>query len=171
METPTQTCDLVMKGGVTSGIVYPRLVTRLARRYRFVRIGGSSAGAIAAAFTAAAEYERRERAAGRAPRSDGPTGFALLDGVPEELAGGLGALFAPRRGLGHHLAALLAFVDGQGAGRYLAVARHVALGTLISSNSNPQLLSVFEVHLEYISEAGSSLLKKATNLGFFKNEL
>ena len=129
METPTQTCDLVMKGGVTSGIVYPRLVTRLARRYRFVRIGGSSAGAIAAAFTAAAEYERRERAAGRAPRSDGPTGFALLDGVPEELAGGLGALFAPRRGLGHHLAALLAFVDGQGAGRYLAVARHVAAGS------------------------------------------
>ena len=75
METPTQTCDLVMKGGVTSGIVYPRLVTRLARRYRFVRIGGSSAGAIAAAFTAAAEYERRERAAGRAPPGLGAAGL------------------------------------------------------------------------------------------------
>ena len=51
MTTPTP-CDLVMKGGVTSGIVYPRLVTRLSHRHRFVRIGGASAGAIAAAFTA-----------------------------------------------------------------------------------------------------------------------
>ena len=47
-----------MKGGITSGIVHPRAVTRLAREYRFQSIGGTSAGAIAAAITAAAEYRR-----------------------------------------------------------------------------------------------------------------
>ncbi len=54
-------CDVVMKGGITSGIVYPPLVLELARRYRFRSIGGTSAGAIAAAVTAAAEFGR-ERA-------------------------------------------------------------------------------------------------------------
>lgn len=51
-------CDLVMKGGVTSGIVYPPIVLKLAKEYRFRSIGGTSAGAIAAAVTAAAEYGR-----------------------------------------------------------------------------------------------------------------
>ena len=53
-------CDIVMKGGVTSGIVYPRAVAQLAREYRLQSIGGTSAGAIAAAVTAAAEYRRRK---------------------------------------------------------------------------------------------------------------
>ena len=52
-------CDLVMKGGVTSGIVYPSLVLKLAEHYRFASIGGTSAGAIAAALSAAAEYGRQ----------------------------------------------------------------------------------------------------------------
>jgi predicted acylesterase/phospholipase RssA len=52
-------CDLVMKGGITSGIVYPSLVITLATRYRFASIGGTSAGAIAGALTAAAEYGRQ----------------------------------------------------------------------------------------------------------------
>lgn len=47
-------CDLVMKGGITSGVVYPPAVLELATRYRFRSIGGSSAGAIAAALAAAA---------------------------------------------------------------------------------------------------------------------
>jgi predicted acylesterase/phospholipase RssA len=51
-------CDLVMKGGVTSGIVYPPVVRKLAKKYRFRNVGGTSAGAIAAAVTAAAEYGR-----------------------------------------------------------------------------------------------------------------
>jgi predicted acylesterase/phospholipase RssA len=52
-------CDLVMKGGITSGIVYPPLVIKLHEAgYRFRSIGGTSAGAIAAAVTAAAEYGR-----------------------------------------------------------------------------------------------------------------
>jgi len=52
-------CDLVMKGGITSGVVYPLAVVELARKYHFKNIGGTSAGAIAAAATAAAEYRRR----------------------------------------------------------------------------------------------------------------
>jgi predicted acylesterase/phospholipase RssA len=51
-------CDLVMKGGITSGVVYPRLITRLAREWRFKSVGGTSAGAIAAAGCAAAELGR-----------------------------------------------------------------------------------------------------------------
>lgn len=52
-------CDVVMKGGITSGVVYPPAVCELARTYRFRNIGGTSAGAIAAAATAAAEYGSR----------------------------------------------------------------------------------------------------------------
>jgi predicted acylesterase/phospholipase RssA len=58
--SPSKKCDIVMKGGITSGIVYPRAVTRLAQEYSFQSIGGTSAGAIAAAITAAAEYRRRQ---------------------------------------------------------------------------------------------------------------
>jgi len=53
-------CDVVMKGGITSGIVYPGLICKLAERYQFQSIGGTSAGAIAAALTAAAEFARRK---------------------------------------------------------------------------------------------------------------
>jgi predicted acylesterase/phospholipase RssA len=52
-------CDLVMQGGVTSGVVFPGLVCKLAEYYDFQNIGGTSAGAIAASLTAAAEYARR----------------------------------------------------------------------------------------------------------------
>lgn len=52
-------CDIVMAGGVTSGIIYPGAVAMIARRYTFHSIGGTSVGAIAAAVTAAAEYGRR----------------------------------------------------------------------------------------------------------------
>ena len=57
-QTTVAECSLVMKGGITSGVVYPRAVTELAAKYRFRRIGGSSAGAIAAVLAAAAEYHR-----------------------------------------------------------------------------------------------------------------
>ena len=52
---PTAQCDLIMQGGITSGVVYPGAVLKLATRYRFRSIGGTSAGAMAAAATAAAE--------------------------------------------------------------------------------------------------------------------
>ena len=50
---PAKKCDIVMKGGITSGIVYPSAVCKLAEVYRFVNVGGTSAGAIGAAATAA----------------------------------------------------------------------------------------------------------------------
>ncbi|MCE6999810.1 patatin-like phospholipase family protein [Saccharothrix sp. S26] len=51
-------CDLTMRGGTASGVVYPLAVVELARHYRFRSLGGASAGAIGAAFTAAAEKGR-----------------------------------------------------------------------------------------------------------------
>jgi predicted acylesterase/phospholipase RssA len=83
-------CDLVMKGGITSGIVYPRLVRALAERYRFRQIGGASAGAIAATMTAAAEAGRRT-----APPGEGLRSFELLAEVPAELGQNLAQLFQP----------------------------------------------------------------------------
>ncbi len=56
---PELQCDLVMKGGITSGVVYPRAMARVARDYRIRSIGGTSVGAIAAVLTAAAEYWRQ----------------------------------------------------------------------------------------------------------------
>lgn len=72
-----RSCDLVMKGGVTSGVIYPAAVCELAHEYAFRSIGGTSAGAIAAALTAAAEYRRQ------IGKSD--DGFRKLQRVPEDL--------------------------------------------------------------------------------------
>ncbi|MET0695708.1 MAG: hypothetical protein ABWY56_17380 [Propionibacteriaceae bacterium] len=54
--------DLTMQGGTTSGVVYPLAVCELATSFRFRNVGGASAGAIAAALTAAAELGRSELA-------------------------------------------------------------------------------------------------------------
>src|ERR1700722_9245436 len=70
-------CDLVMKGGVTSGVVYPPAICELAQHYHFRSIGGTSAGAIAAAVTAAAEYQR--------PATGSLHGFELLKDLPTRL--------------------------------------------------------------------------------------
>lgn len=84
-------CDLIMKGGITSGVVYPTAVCTLAARYRIRRIGGSSAGAIGAVLTAAAEYRRAT-----SPDWD-DAGFEALNEVPRLLTDGdtLFQLFRP----------------------------------------------------------------------------
>ena len=51
---PHRECDLVMKGGITSGVVYAGAIAELAREFRFRSLGGTSAGAIGAAVAAAA---------------------------------------------------------------------------------------------------------------------
>jgi hypothetical protein len=91
-ENPPLKCDIVMKGGITSGVIYPRAICELAKAYRLASLGGSSAGAIAAAGAAAAEF-------GRATG-----GFEVLEGLPaaiteESPAGGsvLFRLFQPTR--------------------------------------------------------------------------
>src|SRR4051794_1340677 len=75
--------DMVMKGGITSGVVYPLAVCRLAQSYRFRNLGGSSAGGIAAAFAAAAECNR------------GGGGFQELAKLPGLLGTSLAKLFQP----------------------------------------------------------------------------
>lgn len=86
-ENAERECDIIMKGGITSGVVYPYAILELARKYRFHSIGGTSAGAIAAAFAAAAEYSRTVRGDAE--------GFVRLqlrcDTIPEILA----SLFQP----------------------------------------------------------------------------
>lgn len=81
---PEKYCDLVMKGGVTSGIVYPNAVLELAKSYRFKSIGGTSAGAIAAAVTAAAAVGDRRQEAGESTRPD--AGFAGMASVARQLS-------------------------------------------------------------------------------------
>lgn len=83
--SPTRSCDIVMKGGITSGVVYPHAICELATTYRFVQVGGTSAGAIAAAATAAAELGREQG------------GFEELARLPAWLGGGrhLQELFQP----------------------------------------------------------------------------
>ena len=55
---PRRECDLVMKGGITSGVVYPTAIRTIAAQYRFRNLGGASAGAIAAVAAAACEFRR-----------------------------------------------------------------------------------------------------------------
>ncbi|GAB4181033.1 MAG: RpoH suppressor SuhR [Wenzhouxiangellaceae bacterium] len=76
-------CDLVMRGGITSGVVYPRAITELSKTYRFRSVGGTSAGAIAAALTAAAQYNAK---AG---------GFERLGKIPDQISNQLKAFFQP----------------------------------------------------------------------------
>jgi predicted acylesterase/phospholipase RssA len=85
-------CDLVMKGGITSGVVYPTAVLELKEKYRFVNIGGASAGAIAAVATAAAEYRRQA-----APPGQRDAGFEALRTLIGEMAepGVLQGMFQP----------------------------------------------------------------------------
>lgn len=77
-------CNVIMKGGITSGVVYPLAVAEFADTYRLRGLGGASAGAIGAALGAAAEFGRDSG------------GFEVLRGVPNELRDGkLGKLFQP----------------------------------------------------------------------------
>jgi predicted acylesterase/phospholipase RssA len=83
--TPEESCDVIMKGGITSGVVYPWAIAELAKKYRFSSIGGTSAGAIAAAATAAAEYGRHVEG----------KGFMRLAALPSEIGPKLLSLFQP----------------------------------------------------------------------------
>lgn len=105
-------CDLVMKGGVTSGIVYPLAICELARQYVFRRIGGTSAGAISAAATAAAELGRCRsggNGAGFAELADLPFVLGKVEGTAS--ATRLETLFQPQPTTQRLFQALLTFTD------------------------------------------------------------
>jgi predicted acylesterase/phospholipase RssA len=95
----TKECDLVMKGGITSGVVYPLAICELAKTYRFRNVGGSSAGAIAAVMAAAAEHGRDTG------------GFQRLAALPEQIGPTLPLLFTsgPHTRPAH--TALMTFLD------------------------------------------------------------
>ncbi len=103
--SPRKECDLIMKGGITSGVVYPEAVLELHQEYDFRSIGGASAGAIAAAATAAAQYGESTAPVltGAAETAGGAAhaarGFAGLKALNEELRqpGKLIDLFQPTR--------------------------------------------------------------------------
>src|ERR1700758_4998059 len=82
---PDKSCDIVLKGGITSGVVYPLALVSLSEKYRFSNIGGTSAGAIAAAAAAAAEYGRDTENAG----------FDRLAKIPDEVGPNLLSMFQP----------------------------------------------------------------------------
>jgi predicted acylesterase/phospholipase RssA len=120
---PSRTCDIVMKGGITSGVVYPHAICELARTYRFVDVGGTSAGAIAAAAAAAAEHGRER------------DGFRKLAALPAWIGGGdnLLSLFQPQpetRGYFHLLASGLGHA---GASRWLRVGLAALTGFPLSA--------------------------------------
>jgi len=104
-----------MKGGITSGIVYPGAVLELSQEYEFASIGGTSAGAIAAALTAAAEVRRKA--------GGGDAGFARLGELPAWMAepvegrSRLLSLFAPAPATTPLFHALVAFVETTGTTR------------------------------------------------------
>jgi len=75
-------CDIVMEGGVTSGVVYPAFVARLAERFTLRSIGGTSVGAVAAIAAAAAQFKRnRVRKEGQGEDD----GFHILARLPGKL--------------------------------------------------------------------------------------
>lgn len=119
-------CDLVMKGGITSGVVYPKLVAKLSSKYRFKNIGGTSAGAIAAGACAAAEYGRQH---GR------PDAFDLLARLPDELSAKITpaghtrllTLFQPTPSLRRHFAVMAGALNAQPRDAVPAVAAGLML--------------------------------------------
>jgi predicted acylesterase/phospholipase RssA len=84
-----QECDLIMKGGITSGVVYPHAIVEIAKDYRLRNVGGTSAGAIAAVFAAAAEYRRQSRG------GTDESGFAMIAALAGELGEKMQTFFQP----------------------------------------------------------------------------
>ncbi len=111
-EMPASFCDIVLKGGITSGVVYPLALVELAKRFRFSNIGGTSAGAIAAAAAAAAEYGRSVPGAG----------FERLEKIPNEIGPKLLSLFQPAPQLQPIFAIFIALLTSKtSAGRWADV--------------------------------------------------
>ena len=103
-------CDLVMRGGITSGIVYPRAIAKLAETYNFRSIGGTSAGAIAAAATAAAQFGA----------NNGENRFQTIYELPKKLAelrddkSTLERLFQPQPGTSRLFSLLMSGLEREG---------------------------------------------------------
>lgn len=140
--------DMVMKGGITSGVVYPLAVCELAKTRRFRALGGTSAGGIAAGLAAAAELGRD---AG---------GFQRYAELPNALGANLQQLFQPSKDTKPLHRILLASMDKEhgkvvsklllgwsiivaGVGWFLAVAAFVlGLALLVGALAGGELVPV-----------------------------
>jgi predicted acylesterase/phospholipase RssA len=137
-------CDVVMEGGVTSGVVYPTFVARLARRFTLRSIGGASVGAIAAIGAAAAQYKRNRVRKTGTGRDDG---FFLMAKLPRRLRESvdgrtrLFSLFQPCARLAPHFHVIVAGMNaGDQAGLLrrvgrvlLALLRNFPLGAMVGA--------------------------------------
>lgn len=137
-------CDVVMEGGVTSGVVYPTFVARLATRFTLRSIGGASVGAIAAIGAAAAQYKRNRVRKTGTGRDDG---FFLMAKLPRRLRESvdgrtrLFSLFQPCARLAPHFHVIVAGMNaGDQAGLLrrvgrvlLALLRNFPLGAMVGA--------------------------------------
>ena len=123
-EKPAQSCDVVMKGGITSGVVYPLALVALSKKYRLSQIGGTSAGAIAAAAAAAAEYGRYVPGGG----------FERLAKIPQEVGPHLLSLFQPAPALKPLFNIFIATLQAKTSiGKFVAFVWAAISGYLISA--------------------------------------
>lgn len=150
---PVKECSLIMKGGITSGVIYPRLASRLAREYRLCSIGGSSAGAIAAAATAVAELRR--------VRDGSEDGFERLDALPgtltEQIAGQsrLLSLFQASAQTRRLFRVLMAVLD----------AKQAHSGIRVWFNALKALIGAYPVHVLVGALPGLALIVWSSRLG------
>jgi predicted acylesterase/phospholipase RssA len=144
-----QYCDIVMKGGITSGVVYPLAAVELAEKhgYTFRNVGGTSAGAIAAAAVAAAEFGRR------AETNKGS--YERIKALPDELGERLTSLFQPSPRMRPIFNALLASIGGSRSSKALAPLKSFPAGA--ATGALPGLaLILFAIFLH-----GASVLRIA----------
>lgn len=106
MQSEQKYCDIVMAGGITSGVVFPDALHSLSQEYRFKSIGGSSAGAIAAAAAAAAELGRT--GGGSQTGKD----FDVIKTMFEALHGNVSQLFHPVKELDRLFRFAKDFING-----------------------------------------------------------
>jgi hypothetical protein len=103
-------CDLVMRGGITSGIVYPRAIANSPRPTIFARSAAPRLGAIAAAATAAAQFGT----------NNGDDRFQTIYELPKKLAelrdgkSTLERLFQPQPGTSRLFGLLMSGLEREG---------------------------------------------------------
>ena len=115
-QTINKCCDLVMKGGITSGVLYPAAIQEIGEKFHLVGIGGTSAGAIASCVAAAAEYRRRQ--------TGSADGFNMLEKVADDMAqpNALLSLFRPDKDTKKDFKRVLKFIENKaGFGTYLGL--------------------------------------------------
>ena len=132
-------CDLVMQGGGLSDVAYPLAIVELAKKHRFGSVGGTSAGALAAAIAAAGEYARETG------------GFQRIAAIPHDISTTLFSQFQPERHLSPLFGMLVALLAKESApGKTLGVLSAAVLGYRRATLAGilPGLL-VFAVALDY----------------------